>query len=195
MKVRSLAIGAIVILAVVLGLWGVWVLESGYAARGTAEDGAEFTYQLADKGNDSQTDIILFCPEDHMAEPSEAFSAWLKLDGIPMTVPGGTMLLAKLNDVTLDDNLKPLQRAFVEVLKRYSPRRVVLVAHTYCVYYDTLAAWNDNLSGVRTRQIEDLEASMQVLQQWFPRAKISGYLAEEDPDHKLVFHSVDKLIP
>jgi hypothetical protein len=56
-----------------------------------------------------------------------------------------------------------------------------------------VAAWNDDLAGVRQRQISDLKASVEVLQGWFPRAEVSAYLAEEDPDHKLVFHSLERL--
>ena len=103
------------------------------------------------------------------------------------------MLLARLNDISIDESLKPLQRSTVEILKRYSPRRVVLVAHTFCIYYDTLAAWNNNLSSVRQREVADLRAAIHVLQEWFPKAEVTGYLAEEDPNHRLVFHASERL--
>jgi hypothetical protein len=195
MKTRSLAIVVLTVLAVGGGLWGIWMMESGWAAGGTQGDGEEFSYQLKNKGSDSTTDILIMCPEEIMAEPGQAFSEWLVLDGIPVNLPGGAMLLARLNDVTLDDSLKPAQRSLVEVLKRYSPRRVVLVAHTFCVYYDTVAAWNNDLAGVRQRQLADLTASVEVLRGWFPRSEVSAYLAEEDSDHKMVFRSLDKFTP
>ena len=136
---------------------------------------------------------MLLCPEDFLDEPSQAFAKWLKLDSIPVKIPGGMMMVARLNDLSVDQSLKPLQRSTIEVLKRYSPRRVVLVAHTNCVYYDTVAAWNDNLANVRQREINDLRAAISVLREWFPRAEVSGYLAEEDASHRLVFHAADKL--
>jgi hypothetical protein len=179
-------------LAVVTGLWGIWVFESRSAAKDNPDTG-EFSYQLTRKPGDGPADIIVMCPEDVMTDAGDAFAKWLKLEGMPLKAPGGVMLIAHLNDVTLDTSLKPLQRALVEVLKRYSPRRIVLVAHTYCIYYDTVAAWNDNLASVRQRQIADMRASINVLREWFPRAEISAYLAEEDTNHKLVFHSANKV--
>ena len=192
MNVRSVIGASVVGLALVAGLWGVWVFESRSAAKDDPDTG-EFTYQLKKKTSDIPAGVIVLCPEEVMTEAGNAFSKWLKLDGLPLKAPGGVMLIARLNDVTLDGSLKPLQRALVEVLKRYSPQRVVLVAHTYCIYYDTVAAWNDNLAGVRQRQIADMKAAAEVLRGWFPRAEISAYLAEEDADHKLVFHSANKL--
>ena len=193
MNIRFLVTASVLVLVVGAGLWGVWAFESGSAANGAADSG-EFSYQLPQKASDG-TDILLMCAEDVLAEPADAFSKWLKLDGIPLRMPGGALLLARLNDVTLDQSLKPAQRAAVEILKRHSPRRVVLVAHTNCIYYDTLAAWNNSVAGVRRRQIADMRTTMGVLHEWFPRADVSGYLAEEDGNHRLVFHSVDKLIP
>jgi hypothetical protein len=166
-------------------------MESGSATTGTFEDGAEFSYQLTEKDG-VLPDLMIYCPEDMMAAPGEAFAKWLKLEnGSTLTVPGGAMLLARLDDVTVDESLKPFQRSIVEVLKRYTPRRVVLVTHTYCVYYDTIAAWNDDLANVKGRQVADMRAALRVLGGWFPRAQISGYLAEEDANRKLVFHAVD----
>jgi hypothetical protein len=192
MNIRSLLMASVLGLAVVIGLWGIWVFESRSAGKDDANTG-EFSYQLTQKPGEGPADVIVMCDEDVMSAAGDAFAKWLKLEGIPLKAPGGVMLISRLNDVTLDSSLKPLQRALVEVLKRYSPRRVVLVAHTYCIYYDTVAAWNDDLAKVRQRQIADMRASMNVLREWFPRAEISGYLAEEDANHKLVFHSATKV--
>ena len=192
MNIRSLLMASVLGLAVVTGLWGIWVFESRSAGKDNPDTG-EFSYQLTRKPTDGPADVIVMCDEDVMSEAGGAFAKWMKLEGLPLKAPGGVMLIARLNDVTLDSSLKPLQRALVEVLKRYSPRRVVLVAHTYCIYYDTLAAWNDNLANVRQRQIADMRASINVLREWFPRAEISGYLAEEDANHKVVFHAANKL--
>jgi hypothetical protein len=193
MNIRSMWIGVLLVLLAATSLWGIWVFESRSAAKASSEGTAEFSYQLT--AGPDQGDVMFMCAEDVMNDPGEAFAQWLKLDGTPVQLPGGVMVLARLNDVTIDESLKPLERSVVEILKRYSPRRVVLVAHTYCIYYDTLAAWNNNLNGVRQREIDDLQAAIQVLRKWFPRAEISGYLAEEDADHRLTFHSADKLTP
>lgn len=194
MNTRFLIIGTMIVLAVGAGLWSIWLLESGSAAKEGETGDAEFSYPLKKTGN-IPADILILCPEEILAEPGEAFSKWLKLDGIPLKIPGGAMVIARLNDLTLEESLKPFQRTAVEVLKRYSPRRVVLVAHTYCIYYDTLAAWNNNLDDVRRRQIADMQAAVRVLAQWLPRAEISGFLAEEDENERLVFHPMDKLTP
>jgi hypothetical protein len=186
---RPLITASVLGLVLIAGLWGIWAFESRSAAKET--DDGEFSFQLKEKQGTG--DVLIICPEEILSEPGEAFAKWLKLDGLPLKAPGGVLLTARLNDLTLDESLKPMQRALVEVLKRHSPRRVVLVAHTYCVYYDTIAAWNDDLANVRKRQIADMRASMEVLRSWFPRAEISAYLAEEDAEHKLVFRSADKL--
>src|SRR5262245_30704143 len=130
MNSKSIAVTVVVILLVAAGLWGIWVFESRSAGRegGAATD--EFSFQLKPSAS-GDSDIMLLCPEDILTEPGEAFAKWLKLSGPPLTVPGGVMLLARLNDIAIDDSLKPLQRSAIELLKRYSPRRVVLVAHTF----------------------------------------------------------------
>ncbi|HEX4999796.1 MAG TPA: hypothetical protein VFY29_16370 [Terriglobia bacterium] len=192
MNPRSIGIGIVAVLVITAGLWGIWAFESRSAA-GTTGAG-EFSYPLSADATGPSGDIMLLCAEDFMAEPSQAFGRWLKLEGPPLQIPGGVMMLARLNDVSVDESLKPLQRSTVEILKRYSPRRVVLVAHTNCIYYDTIAAWNNDQATVKQREIADLRAAVQVIRDWFPRAEVSGYLAEENASlRRLDFHPLDKL--
>src|SRR6185436_19057615 len=123
MNSRSILGGAIVAVAVAASLWGIWVFDSRGATKPAAAD--EFVYPL-DKDAKASPDPGVMCPEDALDKPGEAFTKWLKVDGIPVRIPGGPMILARLNDVTVDESLKPLQRTAVEILKRYSPKRVVL---------------------------------------------------------------------
>src|SRR5262245_24181161 len=101
MNIRSLIVASALVLAVIAGLWGVWVFESRSAAKDDSGTG-EFSYQLSRRQSNVPADIIIMCPEDVISEAGEAFAKWLKLDGMPLKAPGGGMLIARLNDVTLD---------------------------------------------------------------------------------------------
>ena len=115
MNSRSLFGAIIVSVAVVAGLWGIWVFESRGASAASPNE--EFVYPL-DKEAGGSPDLVIMCPEDALDKPGQAFTKWLKIDGIPVKIPGGPMILARLNGLTLDKSLKPVERTAVEILKR-----------------------------------------------------------------------------
>lgn len=188
---RDFVIGGSVLVVIALLLWGAWELDSSSASVSSKQSapGEEFSYELPPEKDDAHSDVIIQCNEEEMEEPAVEFAKWLGLSGIPLALPGGPMALAHLDDVAVNQQFKPAQRAMIEVLKRYSPRRVVLVAHDMCLYYDTMAAWNNTLSEVRVRQTQDMDAALTVLREWFPQAEISGYIAEEK-DRTLFFRPI-----
>lgn len=124
-----------------------------------------------------------------MDGPAEAFAKWRGLQGIPLDLPGGPLVISKLESDSVHDGLKPAQRAAIEFLKRYSPRRIVLVSHDDCIFYDVAGAWENKSSSVHEHQLEDLRASMRVIQKWFPNAEVTGYMASKE-NNKMVFRPI-----
>ena len=169
-------------------LWGAWLLDSPKEEVVFTESG-NFIYKIEQNGENTPADIMLTCSEDVMKSSSEAFARWLKLSGIPLYLPSGPMLIGKLDELNVPEELKPAKRSLVEVLKRHTPKHIVLIAHTNCIYYDTVAAWEDNLTKVKERQREDMLMAKNTLNQWLPKAKVSGYIAEEF-DGRLEFRPV-----
>ncbi len=171
---------AIIVGSVALILSAAWILDPSSARERVAEkEGAEFSYELPPEKETANSDILIGCSEDIVETPNMEFAKWKGLHGVPLALPGGPLALAHLDDVKMGEHFKPAQRASVEVLKRHSPRKIVVVAHTMCLYYDTIAAWNNSLSQVRERQMQDMQAALHLLREWFPQADISGYMAEE----------------
>lgn len=181
------AVTAVVVSLLVL--LAVWRFEGAHQRR-NVEPAAreEFSYPIE---TDTDTgDVLLTCSEEVMNKPIAAFAKWLRIEGPPLQVPSGHMLIPRLNDVQIGEEFKPAQRAVRELLKRHSPRTVVLVAHTNCVYYDTVAAWQDSLATVRQKQIDDLRATAKLVREWLVRSEVQTYLAEEEGD-RLVFHRIN----
>jgi hypothetical protein len=175
---------------IVLILVAAWVFDPSSARERAAQNENEvFSYPLPDEMNGAMGDILISCNEEALGTPTTEFAKWKGLQGVPLALPGGPFAISRLNDVAISDQIKPAQRAAIEMLKRHSPRRVVLVAHDMCLYYDTIAAWNDTLSKAHQHQADDLEAAMRVMREWFPKAEVSGYNARIE-NNKLVFHPV-----
>lgn len=179
-------IGVMVAATVVVVMLTIWRMEERkQPVQATAKQ--EFSYQL--EKTDQTGDLLLTCSEEIMSKPVAEFARWLKIDGPPVQLPSGHMLIARLNDMAIPEELKASQRVVVELLKRASPKRIVLVAHTNCVYYDTVAAWQNDLMKVREKQITDLKATAKVVQDWLPKSVVELYLAEEE-NGQLVFHKI-----
>ncbi len=192
---KRLAVVLVIIGVVAIALWGAWRLESKSGANVSNQvPGAEFSYKLPQQTASDVGDVLITCTEDVMDAPSGEFAKWLGLQGIPLELPGGPLSIARLSDSVTPDKalmelLNPFQRVAVEVLKRHTPRKVVLVTHDMCIYYDALAAWQNNLSQVQARQRSDMSAALNTLRLWFPQAEISGFVASID-GQKLTFHKL-----
>lgn len=153
----------------------------------SVEEGADprFAVEFHEREGDA---AFVQCSEDHFGDAFAKFRNHLDVDGPPVSIPGGPMVIA-LAEGELPDNLKPAQRAAIEILKRHSPSRIVLVGHTECLLYDTIAAWHDNLDEVTKRQVEDLDRAARVLHEWFPKAKIEVYYASKEGG-RLIFNPI-----
>lgn len=182
MNRRSLILGiaAAVIISSAIMIFA-WVAErdtsSSVSRKGPAGKPV-FAVQLKEK---ERANILVCCTEEEYEEAFEKFGNHLRAEGRPvdesLKVPGGAMVLA-MADVDLAQELKPAKRALVEVLKRHSPRHIVLVSHSECLLYDTVAAWKDRLNEVTAKQRADLETARRVIGEWLPAAKVELYYAE-----------------
>lgn len=85
--------------------------------------------------------------------------------------------------------LKPAKRVTIEFLKRYSPGKIILIAHQHCIINDVIAAWKDE-KFTKEQEIEQLKQSAEILKSWFPTSEIKMYYAEER-DSKLWFKAVE----
>lgn len=147
-------------------------------------DGGVFTVQIRKK--DQESDLLIVCNEEEFQEAFGHFARFLNIKSDPLKVPGGPMIVA-LADVELSQELQPAKRATVEILKRYSPKRIILVAHSECLLYDTIAAWQDNLNEVKQRQHIDLMRAQHTIQTWFPNTEVEIFYADRQGD-RLVFY-------
>jgi len=186
--VRKVLIGVLILVGISGLLYAAWSLEDSKKKVYTQDaTSPEFEYEL--EKNAGGGGIVITCSEDIMSKPIAAFARWLHIDGPPLQLPGGHMTLSQASGVTVPDELKAAQRVAIELLKRTSPNRIVLVAHSNCIYYDAVAAWQDNLSAVREKEVSDLKSTAKLLNEWFPKAAVELYLAEEK-NGKLVFHKI-----
>lgn len=177
----------IAVIAVMVFVWRMEALK----VENTPKPETVFRFTPSEKKN-VHGDVLIHCPEDGAVESSKAFATWMHLEGVPLELPGGSLAIAKLAAIPMGGEVLPAQRSAVEILKRYSPKRIVIVAHSECIYYDTIGAWQDDLSGVAERQREDLRIARKVLREWFPKAEVQAYFAELMADNTIRFLPIEE---
>jgi hypothetical protein len=193
MKRAVLVVAAVVL---VLGasaalLYAAWALEESREAVRTVvvqnpEGDDTFVVELREREGE---DLIVQCSEDRFQDAFRHFARFLGIEREPLDGPGGPMLLARLPDGA-PESLQAPKRALVQLLKQHSPRRVVLVAHSECLYYDVIAAWKDDLEGVRARQESDLREARALIESWFPDARVETYYALKQ-ESRLAFNPLE----
>lgn len=169
----------------------VWRAESKQKTGVESKPETVFRFTVPEK-QIVHSDVLIHCSEDGAVESSKAFAKWMHLEGVPLEFPGGSLAIAKLAAVPMGGEVLPAQRSAIEILKRYSPKRIVIVAHSECIYYDTIGAWQDDLSGVEERQREDLRTARALLRVWFPKAEVRAYFAELMADNTIQFLPVEE---
>lgn len=168
-------------LAVAFGLiYGAWALEESSKAIRTVVIEQPDNHLFAVKIDEGEGETILVqCNEDRFEEAFQHFGRFLGVKETPLNLIGGPLVLAHLPS-EVPDKLKPVKRVAVEFLKRHSPRRIILVAHSECLAYDTIAAWQNRLTEVQNRQREDMKLAVAVLKSWFPKSEIQAYYANKE---------------
>jgi len=193
----KLAIVTLLFTVVAVGLvWIAWELEEAKKpVRTTVLDPTEqgeFVVELREK---ESYDLIVHCDEQRFQEAFEKFTDHAQVESKypPLRVPGGPMVIA-LADLELPEDLQPVKRSAIEYLKRHAPRRVVLVAHSDCLLYDTIAAWQDDLDEVKHRQHEHLIAAREAIERWFPETEVELYYADRS-GNRLTFYKMAEELP
>src|SRR3989304_9932647 len=101
---RLLLIGTAVLLVAAV-LVGAWFLDP---SRKTKDRGnSTFSYQIPEESR-MQLDVLITCSEEVMKGAPEAFAKNLGLQGVPIELPGGPLLLAQLLTGEVNEELRPL---------------------------------------------------------------------------------------
>lgn len=132
---------------------------------------------------------IVCCNEKHFTEAFEQLKDFVDVKDNTLRAPGGAMLLA-LADRDLNEELQAPKRVLIEVLKRHSPKRVVLVAHEECLIYDSIGAWRDRPEEVKALQIQHLLQAKELLNEWFPKTEVELYYGEKVSETNLRFYPI-----
>ncbi len=172
-------LAALVIIPTLAGLmlYGAWSLEEGDrpTQEVKSEDGV-FTVSVEDEPGST---LVIECDEGLFGDANARFRDHLGLDGPPLNLPGGPMLLAKLPD-ELSTEHGPLARSAIEFIKRHSPEKIILIAHSDCLVYDVAGAWVDRSEFVRFKQYADLGAAAKLISSWLPNIRVEAYYALKD---------------
>ena len=194
----KLIIVSVLLLAAGSGLlWVVWNLEEDMKPVRTTVVGENESGEFVVELTESETyDLIVHCDEEKFQDAFTKFTDHAKVesDYPPLRVPGGPMVIA-LADLELPEHLQPARRAAVEFIKRHAPRRVVLVAHSECLIYDSIAAWQDDLERVKRHQHEHLVAARRAIERWFPGAEVELYYADKHGKRLTFYRMADELTP
>lgn len=181
MTIQRVLVG-IGVLAIATGLIiGAWILEGGtiLSKPNSKASGGEFVVDLPPRVG---IDLVVQCNEEFFQEAYRRFrEEHLGTKTDPIAVPGGVKALVVIQG-ELPKELEPVKRAIVEALKRHAPRRVVLTAHSECLLYDVIAAWQNKGEEVRSRQLEDLQTARNLIRTWFPNTQVDIYYAQRDGD-------------
>ncbi len=123
--------------------------------------------------------VVIECDEGVNGDANARFREYLGVSGPPISIPGGPLLLAKAGS-ELSDEHGSIARSVIEVLKRYSPERVILIAHSECLLYDVGGAYLGHSEMVPLAQRADLIKAAQFVKDWLPRTKVEAYYAYKD---------------
>jgi len=195
---QKLTLATLIFAVVAAGsIWIAWELEEAkkpVRTRVVGEDeSGGFVVEIKEQ---EHYDLIVHCDEEMFQDAFEKFTdhAEVESDYPPLRVPGGPMVIA-MADLELPEDLQPAKRAAIEYLKRHAPRRVVLVAHSECLLYDTIAAWHNDLDEVKRRQHEHLVQARAAIKRWFPDTEVELYYADRNGNLLTFYNMADELPP
>lgn len=154
----------------------------------TSNEGYLFTSELEPR---ETATIVIQCDEERYQKSLNDFVTKglneEKADVVGVT--GGPRWFVLPVHAELPSWLKPAKRATIEVLKRYSPGKLILIAHQHCIINDVIAAWKDE-KFTKEQEIEQLKQAAEIIKSWFPASEIKMYYAEET-GNKFGFKAVE----
>ncbi len=175
---------ALIALAV-LGLfgalvYGAWVLEESSKSVKTVvvENGKDAIFTVNIQTAQGAT-LVIHCSEEEYQEAFSYFLKFLGVEDVPLTCPGGPMWLAYANVDVIPEDIAPAKRAFLELVRSYVPRRIILIAHSDCFIYDVVGAWEDRRAQLQAQQRADLRSAKTLLEHWFRGVQVEMYYGEK----------------
>lgn len=151
-------------------------MERPTRSASAAEDGDFFVVEVAEE---PRPVLVVECDEGVHGDANARFRRHLGVTTAPISVPGGAFLLAKLPH-ELSAEQGPLARSAVEVLERYAPSKVILIAHSDCLLYDVGAAYAGQPGLVPLAQRGDLVLAAKHVRAWLPSTTVEAYYARKD---------------
>lgn len=184
---RKVLIWIVVLLAVFGGLYGASQLDELERPTKSAEaTGKDFF--VVEVREEERPIVVIECDEGVNGDANVRFRDHLGVTGPTISIPGGPLLLAKSAGELSQEHGK-IARAAIEVLKRYSPERVILISHSECLLYDVGGAYLGHPEMVSFAQRADLINSAKFVKDWLPRTKVECYYAFKD-GNKVKFNPV-----
>jgi hypothetical protein len=181
-KALLVFLGAVAVLLVAGAiLWGASRLDERERPTEVADDGSGRPKDLfvVEVKEERRPTIVVECDEGVLADANARFRDFLGVKDPPISIPGGPMLFARLPEEWSEEH-GPLARSAIEVLKRYSPEKVVLIGHSECLLYDVAGAYAGQEDFVPVAQAADLAKAAKHVRAWLPRARVEAYYGRKD---------------
>ena len=160
-------------------LYGAWYLEeSSKTVRTVVVEPSDDSIFTVDITKDAGAVLVVHCDEEDYLDAHALFLKKIGVEDVPLTCPGGPMTLAFASVDVIPADLAPAKRAFLEVVRGYMPKRIILIAHSDCFLYDVVGAWMDHRSELVVRQQADLRTARDLVAGWFRGVKVEMYYAE-----------------
>lgn len=175
---RKIAIWILVLATIFGGIYGASMLDELERPTKSAESDGKDMFVVEVKEEERPT-VVIECDEGVNGDANARFREYLGVTSPPISIPGGPLLLAK-SAGDLSQEHSAIARSAIEVLKRYSPERVILISHSECLLYDVGGAYLGHPEMVPLAQRADLIKATKFVKDWLPKTKVEAYYAYKD---------------
>lgn len=145
---------------------------------------------VVDMEEEKKSDVVIKCTCRSMVRAVRLLMSHLGITGEPFTIPGApaTITIVPRGWPAM---FKRAKDGIIEVVKRHSPNRVVLVTHTGCTYYDTTGAFRGlTPANIKNVQHGHLRSARESVQSWVPGCTVQIYFAGPTTDGKMKFQEL-----
>lgn len=155
-------------------------------------------YRAAAKRGPAPTVLAVSCSDGTFRAPlAEFLSAQYAGESIDeVKLPGGPWWVSALEGAAqhavaklMFGTMKPIERALGFLLKHHPIRRVVLIGHRQCAWYQKFHPHFGDEEALQ-RQSEDLWSVRNALVRLNPNLRVDIYLATADQERHVTFHHI-----